>query len=606
MTDRAEEIGNPSPVDTTFERKASVLPAKYSISWSDLTFSVKKGGQTKTILNSVFGHCQPGEMMAIMGPSGCGKTSLLDLLGDRVSSGTREGTILIGNRPRITSSARAILSYVMQEDALLNCFTVRETLLYSARLSLAGWSSQQRHSKVDYVIDTMGLRDCAHTRVGDQLIKGISGGQKRRLSIAIELLQGTPILLLDEPTSGLDATAAVQVLDHLRKVADVGHAVIMSIHQASSRSYNQFHSLYLLSKGRQIYFGPVGDPALEHFESVGEVCPVHTNPAEFFLDVTNIDFGGKDEQFLITLEESYRRSALARVQRAAAHELDADPAVFQTSHRAGPFIQFWVLYRRSMHMNWKNPYIFSVRLIMYVVLAFVVGTMYFEKGKYAREDDTIVGQKAAASLLPLLFFVQAFLVFMSIAILPFFLELREVFRRERANGQITCLPFVIADFFAGLPGVALIAIISTLLVVFIADINGFGGFFLNLFLSLIVSEALMHAIGAAQPHYVIGMAFGAGLFGWFMLCEGFMVPREDIPGGWIWAHYLAFHSYSFAWFVHNQFSGDDGGPFAQDILDLYGLNSVDPVRNALIICAFALLFQICYYFVLYVFHTGRR
>jgi ABC-type multidrug transport system permease subunit len=232
--------------------------------------------------------------------------------------------------------------------------------------------------------------------------------------------------------------------------------------------------------------------------------------------------------------------------------------------------------------------------------------MYFEKGKLAREDDSTDGLKAAESLLPLLFYVQAFLVFMSIAILPFFLELRDVFRRERANGQITCLPFVLADFFAGLPGIALIAIISTLLVVFIADLNGFGGFFLNLFFSLIVAEALMHAIGAAQPHYVIGMAFGAGLFGWLMLCEGFMVPREDIPGGWIWAHYLAFHSYSFAWFVHNQFAGDDGGPFAQAILDLYGLNSVDPLRNALIILAFALLFQMCYYFVLYFFHTGRR
>lgn len=187
------------------------------------------------------------------------------------------------------------------QDALLKCFT-RETLLYLARLSLAGRSSKQRHSVVDYVINTMGLRDCAHTQVGDQLIKGNSGGQKRRLSIAIELLQGTAILLLDEPTSGC-------------RCWTISEKSQMS---ASSRSYSQFHSLYLLSKGRQIYFGPVGDPALEHFESVGEVCPIHTNPAEFFLDVTNLDVGGKDEQFLITLEDSYRRSALARVQRAAA------------------------------------------------------------------------------------------------------------------------------------------------------------------------------------------------------------------------------------------------------------------------------------------------
>lgn len=582
----------------------------YSLSWSDVTFSVKRKGHMVDILQGVTGHCLAGEMMAIMGPSGCGKTSLLDLLGDRVSSGQTQGTFMIGGSQRDAATARKTVSYVMQEDSLLSCFSVRETMAYAGRLSLAGCSRTKRKEKVDDVMDLMGLKDCADTRVGDPLIKGISGGQKRRLSIAIELLRGSPILLLDEPTSGLDSTAAWQVVDHLQKLAMKGQTVVMSIHQTSSKTYNMFSSLYLLSKGRQIYFGPTGHVCVEYFAALGHEVPPYTNPAEFLLDLVNTDFNNKDQisddEFLSKLSKQYKDSALFNKLKVDASTQKKDPKSFSEHQRAGPCGQFVVLFLRMNHMNVKNPYVFGVRLAMYIALSFMVGTMYYGKGTDAREKEDTSGEMAAQSLLPLLFYVQAFLVFMSIAILPFFLEIRDVFRRERANGHISCLPYVLADFLASLPGISLIAIVSSMLVVFIADLNGFGGFFLNLLLSLIVAEALMRVVGAAQPHYVIGMAFGAGLFGMFMLCEGFMVTRNNIPDGWIWGHYVAFHSYSFSWFVYNQFNGDDGGAHGEAILSTYGFETVDPTRNALIISAYALLFQVLFFVVLYVFHTGRR
>ncbi|KAJ0389171.1 hypothetical protein P43SY_010388 [Pythium insidiosum] len=165
--------------------------------------------------------------------------------------------------------------------------------------------------------------------------------------------------------------------------------------------------------------------------------------------------------------------------------------------------------------------------------------------------------------------------------------------------------FVVANFLAALPGIFLISIISTLLVVLLADLNGFGWFLLNLFLSLVVAESLMHVIGAAVPHYIIGIALGAGIFGMFMLCEGFMVPRDSIPDYWIWGYYIAFHSYSFKSFVYEHFRHVQT-PRATEILTRLNLKDVDTPTNMLILCLYIVIFQAAFAFILYKFHTGRR
>lgn len=592
----------------------------YSISWSNVHFNKSfRGGpkerfasSSKQILEKVYGHCASGEMLALMGPSGCGKTSLLDLLGDRISGGLTEGQICIGGQPCDAGTLRKVVSYVGQEDSLLSCFTVQETLRYAAALSLASLTSSKRRERVQEAMQHMGITICANSRVGDPIIKGISGGQKRRLSIAVELLRASPILLLDEPTSGLDSTAALQVVEHLKGIAAQGHAIIMSIHQPSTAIYSAFNSLSLLASGRQVYFGPPGEHAVQYFAAAGLKCPAFTNPAEFFIECVNEDFekgpaGNATGRRATELADAFLSSSAFTAASDKASALPAaDPKAHSDAGRAGPCRQFLVLLVRTLHMSWKNPYIYAVRLVMYVALSFMVGTMYLNAGKTAREDTGEAGRKAANSLLPLLFYVQAFLVFMSVAILPFFLEFRDVFRRERANGHITCLPYVVANFLAHLPGVALIAIISTLLVVLLADLNGFGMFFLNLLLSLIAAESLMHLIGSAQPHYIIGMAFGAGLFGMFMLCEGFMVTPNDIPRGWKWGYTIAFHTYSFEWFVHNQFSGPRGGTFGPAILQNYNCENVNTLEDGLLLGMYALIFEIGFFFVLQFIHTGRR
>mmetsp|Transcript_44457 Transcript_44457/g.94782 ORF Transcript_44457/g.94782 Transcript_44457/m.94782 type:complete len:379 (+) Transcript_44457:671-1807(+) len=377
----------------------------------------------------------------------------------------------------------------------------------------------------------------------------------------------------------------------------------MSIHQPSTAVYNLFDSVCLLSKGRQVYFGSTGKAAIDFFTSQGYECPAYTNPTEYFLDLVNTDFKPEQQKVVDTLSAAFSSILKPSLPKAEVN----DPAQYTGAQEAGYVGRFLILFQRMLHQSVKNPYIYLVRVVMYVALSFMVGTMYSGVGTTAREsEDLLEASQAAQSLLPCLFYVQAFLVFMSVAVLPFFLEQRDVFRRERANGDISSCPYVVANFLAGLPCITVIALVSTALVVGLADLNGFGGFFLNLWLSLIVAESLMHLIGAAQPHYIIGMALGAGLFGMFMLCEGFMVVKGKIPAGWKWAYHLAFHTYSFKWFLHNQFSGEDGGLVGDSILQSYGADDVDVTQCVVVLLVYIVVLEIGFYAVLKIFHTGHR
>ncbi|TDH69671.1 hypothetical protein CCR75_008130 [Bremia lactucae] len=566
------------------------------LSWRNLSYTVKTANGRKTILQHVSGRCAPGELTAIMGPSGSGKTTLMDLLADRISSGDVTGAIELNGAARVPKSFRAVTSYVAQEDALLGSFTVQETMCMAAKLSLpCSVTSTQIVTRVNDVIEAMGLATCRHTLVGDMFRKGLSGGQKRRLSIAMELLANPSILILDEPTSGLDSCATHNVMKLLEKLCTQGKTIVCTIHQPSSLVYNFFTNVIVLSAGSTVYCGPRSQ-MMAHFASVGHDCPPYVNPAEFFLSLVNTDF--EDHADVSTLVHLYNESDIYKgLETRLMNECKTLPHVsdMETTLPPSAMRQFRVLLYRNMLNNIRNPGIYWIRLLMYFCLSFMVGTMYLSTNNNLTEED----------LVPLLFYVQAFLVFMSVAVLPFFIEQRAVFARERANSSLSVLSYVGANFVATLPGIFLLAAISTALVVLLADLNALGYFLLNLFLSLVVAESMMHVIGATVPHYIIGIALGAGIFGMFMLCEGFMVPRESIPTYWIWGYYLAFHSYSFESFVFKQFEHETSS-VARNVLTKYGMENVHVERNMLLLIGYVFAFQTMFALILWKFHTGRR
>ncbi|KAI0598439.1 ABC transporter [Biscogniauxia sp. FL1348] len=251
---------------------------------------------TKTILNPVTATFQAGVLNVIMGPSGSGKTSLLNSMAQRLKStvGTRyrpSGRITFNDAAPSESVIRSVVSYVCQDDdALLPSLTVRETLRFAAGLRLPSWiSKREKYQRAEEVMLKMGLKDCADNLVGSDLVKGISGGEKRRVSIAVQILTDPRILLLDEPTSGLDAFTASSILEVLQGLANEGRTLILTIHQARSDVFNHFGNVLLLARGGfPAYAGPAKE-MLGYFKGHGYQCPHHTNPADYALDLITID-----------------------------------------------------------------------------------------------------------------------------------------------------------------------------------------------------------------------------------------------------------------------------------------------------------------------------
>lgn len=258
---------------------------------------------TKTILNPVNATFDAGVLNVIMGPSGSGKTSLLNAMALRLrnSMGTKyrpAGKLTFNGAVPSDSVIRSVCSYVCQDDdALLPSLTVRETLRFAAGLRLPSFmSKEEKNRRAEEVLLKMGLKDCADNLIGGELVKGISGGEKRRVSIAVQVLTDPRILLLDEPTSGLDAFTANSIMEVLQGLANEGRTLILTIHQARSDLFREFGNVLLLARGgSQVYSGP-GKDMLGYLARHGYDCPQHTNPADFALDMITVDLQQEERE----------------------------------------------------------------------------------------------------------------------------------------------------------------------------------------------------------------------------------------------------------------------------------------------------------------------
>ncbi|PRQ45607.1 putative polar-amino-acid-transporting ATPase [Rosa chinensis] len=271
---------------------SKMIPGQ-GLEFNNLSYSVtkriKKDGvwikKEAYLLNDISGHAVQGEIMAIMGPSGAGKSTFLDALAGRIAQGSLEGSVRVDGKTVTTSYMKMVSSYVMQDDQLFPMLTVFETFMFAAEVRLPpSLSRDEKRKRVYELLDQLGLQTATHTYIGDEGRRGVSGGERRRVSIGIDIIHKPSLLFLDEPTSGLDSTSAYSVVEKVKEIARGGSIVLMTIHQPSYRIQNLLDRLTVLARGKLIYLGsPHGLSA--HLSGFGRPVPDGENNLEYLLDV---------------------------------------------------------------------------------------------------------------------------------------------------------------------------------------------------------------------------------------------------------------------------------------------------------------------------------
>ncbi|KFK42295.1 hypothetical protein AALP_AA2G237200 [Arabis alpina] len=544
------------------------------LTWQDLTVMVTMGdGETQNVLEGLTGYAEPGSLTALMGPSGSGKSTMLDALASRLAANAfLSGTVLLNGRKTKLSFGTA--AYVTQDDNLIGTLTVRETIWYSARVRLPDkMLRSEKRALVERTIIEMGLQDCADTVIGNWHLRGISGGEKRRVSIALEILMRPRLLFLDEPTSGLDSASAFFVTQTLRALSRDGRTVIASIHQPSSEVFELFDRLYLLSGGKTVYFGQASE-AYEFFAQAGFPCPALRNPSDHFLRCVNSDFDkvratlkgsmklrfeeSNDPLEKITTTEAirvlvdyYHTSDYYYTAKAKVEEISQFKGTILDSggSQASFLLQTYTLTKRSFINMSRDFGYYWLRLLIYILVTVCIGTIYWNVGT---SYSAILARGSCAS------FVFGFVTFMSIGGFPSFVEDMKVFQRERLNGHYGVAAFVIANTLAATPFLIIITFISGTICYFMVGLHpGFTHylfFVLCLYASVTVVESLMMAIASIVPNFLMGIIIGAGIQGIFMLVSGFFRLPNDIPKPF-WRYPMSYISFHF-WALQGQYQND--------------------------------------------------
>ena len=249
---------------------------------------IQKKEVKKIILNNLTGYFCHGRLTAIMGPSGAGKTSLMEIISGQSKSGIVTGNLFLNGNLSDINAIKKRAGFVFQDDVILNTMTVKEALYMSALLRLPeNISNEEKMNRVNEMISILHLENCKDTIVGDSLTKGISGGERKRLSVGMEMIINPSIIFLDEPTSGLDTYTAYSLISNLKDLTTTGRTVVSTIHQPSSEILQLFDDLILLNHGKIVYQGEVNN-LVPYFSNIGYKCPEYTNPSDYiFMNILN-------------------------------------------------------------------------------------------------------------------------------------------------------------------------------------------------------------------------------------------------------------------------------------------------------------------------------
>ncbi|XP_007949889.1 broad substrate specificity ATP-binding cassette transporter ABCG2 [Orycteropus afer afer] len=572
---------NGSPGTTSSDLKTHTEGAVLSFHNICYQVKVKSGflpcGKTveKEILKDINGIMRPG-LNAILGPTGGGKSSLLDVLAARKDPHGLSGHVLINGAPR-PANFKCNSGYVVQDDVVMGTLTVRENLQFSAALRLpTTMKNHEKNERINMIIQELGLEKVADSKVGTQFIRGVSGGERKRTSIGMELITDPSILFLDEPTTGLDSSTANAVLLLLKRMSKQGRTIIFSIHQPRYSIFKLFDSLTLLASGRLMFHGPAQE-ALGYFASAGYNCEPYNNPADFFLDVINGDSSAvvlnregddseakraeelsqKDKTIIEKLAEFYANSTFFRETKT---ELDILSGV-QKKKRSSPFKDItyatsfchqlrWIS-RRSFKNLMGNPQASIAQLIVTAILGLVVGAIFYG----LKNDQTGIQNRAGV-----LFFLTTNQCFSSVSAVELFVVEKKLFIHEYISGY-----YRVSSYFFGkllsdlLPMRTLPSIIFTCIIYFLLGLKPtVEAFFIMMFTLMMVAysaSSMGLAIAAGQSVVSIATLLMTICFVFMMMFSGLLVNLTTIVPWLSWLQYFSIPRYGFTALEHNEFLG---------------------------------------------------
>jgi ABC-type multidrug transport system ATPase subunit len=510
----------------------------------------------KALIYSVSASLKPGTLTAILGGSGSGKTTLLNTLAERVSSSklTKSGTVTFNGNAGVTSVRHA---YVMQQDILLPTLTVRETLQYSAALRLPPETPpEDRQRVVEEVILELGLKECADTRVGNSQYRGCSGGEKRRVSLGVQLLANPSVLFLDEPTTGLDATSAYMLVRTLKNLAAKGRTIITTIHQPRSEIWDLFDSLILVSRGSPVYAGS-REQCIPWFTNLGFPLPPFVNPAEFVIDNAVVDnrtaqLEEESGERVARLKEAWNKESLQRYPSDGSSSTVVKTAV-RTDGRHATFLQqLRILTLRTLKVTYRDPMGMSASFSEAILLGIATGYAFHTLGR----DQTGIRSREGA-------------LYTASAMQGFIILVFETYRmtqdiptydRERSEGCASPLPFILSRRLARLvtEDIAVPLIYSTIFY-FLAGFDSDAAKFFTYLGICIVNHYLAVMFAMVSVSAIRGFT-GATLIGNMVytlqtLAGGFFIQSNTIPIYVRWLKYLTYSWYIIGALCANEFQG---------------------------------------------------
>eukprot|EP01135_Chromosphaera_perkinsii_P012333 Nk52_evm1s2640 gene=Nk52_evmTU1s2640 len=566
VEDEVRQVKFVAPVTEKEKQQATAIPMEdpITITMEDLSYTVyvKKDGEKvgKELLKDVTGSIKPGMMTALMGPSGAGKSTLLDVIAGRKYVGEISGDLLFNGKERRKDFKR-ICGYVEQKDILLGALTVRSLLLFSARLRLpASVSEEVKKERVEQVIEQLDLHNCADVIIGTAQTRGISGGQAKRVNIAIELITSPSILFLDEPTSGLDSATSVEVMKVVRGICDSGVSVVCTIHQPSTDIYNLFDRLLLLVAGQTVYLGPA-DEACGYYEGLGYTRPENSNPADFIVAVVSGDthFAPGPEHPKEFFAEAYKQSALAELRKVSTKratadsktELCAEPVLYINSMGTNAK----TLIMRAVEVNRSAPGYFVKRMATTILVALVFLTVYRDPPS----DDQGIRNIFAIQSLSVTFFVMGANEFVG----PLIGE-RLFVEREKNASAYHAISYYISHIVTELPVSFIRAFFWSIILYFGVGLTVTASqFFFWLLIIFVICDlgyAMAQVFSAISPNEDVAAGAMATIPLFFVVFSGFFIQKEEIPYHWIWAYYINYLQYSLAALAINEFKYNDDYP----------------------------------------------